>query len=325
MDGMLNKILEGDCCKLLKSLPDDCVDLVFCDSPFNLDKNYNSYEDKLSEKQYLNWCQTWIDECYRVLRPGGSIFLHNIPKWLIKYCCMMEDLFDFKHWISWDAPTSPMGNSLQPAHYGILYHTKGKDYTFREIRKEHKRCRECKVLEKDYGGKKHTIPCSGPLVSDVWNDIHRLKHAKYRNNHPCQLPVTLVERIILMSSEVGNVVLDPFMGAGTTAVAAKRLDRNFLGFEIDPEYVRIGTKRVERQDVSSKLNDIYVSCFNKQIVTVRHDDVHSGNEYSKEWIDLWENWADTSEKRVSLNKEKMRLKKEHQDKVDYLCEKLREN
>src|SRR4051812_49275211 len=124
MEGFLNRIIQGDCLELLKKVPDNFVDTVISDPPFNLEKDYKSYDDKISESKYIDWCESWITECMRVMRPGGSLFLHNIPKWLIKYCCVLDGNFDFRHWICWDAPTSPMGHSLQPSHYGILYYTK---------------------------------------------------------------------------------------------------------------------------------------------------------------------------------------------------------
>ena len=162
----------------------------------------------------------------RVTKATGSIFVHNIPKWLTYYASFLNKLADFKHWISWDAPTAPMGKTLQPAHYGILFYAKdAKQNKFREIRYPHKRCRKCHYLHKDYGGKKASLHPFGPLVSDSWTDIHRIKHNKYRDKHPCQLPIHLLERIILMSTDEDDIVLDPFLGTGTTAIAAKRLGR----------------------------------------------------------------------------------------------------
>ena len=90
-----------------------------------------------------------------------------------------------------------MGKSLQPSHYGILYYVKDiKQTKFYELRYPHKRCRKCGYLLKDYGGKKQGLHPFGPLLSDVWTDIHRIKHNKYRDEHPCQLPIHLLERII---------------------------------------------------------------------------------------------------------------------------------
>ena len=78
----LNKIIQGDCLKLLKEIPDNSVDMTFADPPFNLKKKYNGYKDSLEFKEYLDWCDKWISEMVRVTKPTGSIFVHNIPKWL---------------------------------------------------------------------------------------------------------------------------------------------------------------------------------------------------------------------------------------------------
>lgn len=138
----------------------------------------------------------------------------------------------------------------------------------------HKRCRKpkCNHLLKDYGGKKDGIHKIGPLVGDVWTDIFRVKHKKYKDDHPCQLPIHLLERIILMSSDEGDIVLDPFMGSGTTAVAAKRLGRNYIGFELSQKYVDAAKAKLESQELS-KIGDAWVSIFNDKLVTVRDKDV----------------------------------------------------
>ncbi len=195
----LNTITQGDCLELLRQIPDASVDVTFADPPFNLKKGYNSYKDSLKLQEYLTWCEAWISEVVRITKPTGSIFLHNIPKWLTYYATFLNKRADFKHWISWDAPTAPMGKTLQPAHYGILFYAKdAKQLKFYEIRHPHKRTRKTQILAKDYGGKKSMLHPFGPLVSDVWTDIHRIKHNKFRDEHPCQLPIHLLERIILM-------------------------------------------------------------------------------------------------------------------------------
>ena len=277
MDNYINKILPGDCVELFKNIPDESIDLTFADPPFNLKKKYNGYKDSLEFQDYLQWCEKWICEMVRVTKPTGSILLHNIPKWLTYYAYYLNNMADFKHWIAWDAPTAPMGKTLQPSHYGILFYAKdGKKNKFYEIRHPHKRCRKCGYLLKDYGGKKGGLHPFGPLVSDVWTDIHRIKHNKYRDEHPCQLPVHLLERLILMTTDEGDIVLDPFMGTGTTAIAAKRLGRYFLGFEIDDNYVEIAGKKVTNEKAESRIGDIWVSCFLDEIVSLR----------DKDWSDL---------------------------------------
>ena len=265
-----DKILQGDCLDLFVHLPDNSVDMTFADPPFNLKKKYHSTGDSLELGEYLNWCQRWILEMVRVTKPTGSIFVHNIPKWLTYYANFLNPLADFKHWISWEAPTTPMGKTLQPAHYGILFYAKdAKHNRFYEIRHPHKRCRQCGYLHKDYGGKKARLHPFGPLVSDTWTDIHRIKHNKYRDPHPCQLPLHLLERIILMSTDAGDTVLDPFLGTGTTAIAAKRLGRHYIGFESDALYTQIAREKVEQQASTSRVGAVWVSFHLDEIITIR--------------------------------------------------------
>ncbi|GBR72497.1 modification methylase [Candidatus Termititenax aidoneus] len=269
----LNKVTQGDCLERLKQIPDNSVDMTFADPPFNLKKVYNSYKDSLKLQEYLDWCERWITEMVRVTKSTGSIFVHNIPKWLTYYAAFLNKQADFKHWISWDAPTAPMGKTLQPGHYGILFYAKNcKQLKFYEIRYPHKRARKSNILAKDYGGKKSLLHPFGPLVSDVWTDIHRIKHNKFRDEHPCQLPVHLLERIILMSTDENDIVLDPFNGTGTTAIAAKRLGRQYIGFDMDKKYVEITKNKLKREKSKSKIGDCWVSFYLDDVVTLRNKD-----------------------------------------------------
>lgn len=280
MEKFINKILNGDSLELFKEIPDNSIDITFADPPFNLKKKYNGYKDSLEFEEYLNWCELWIKEMVRVTRPTGSIFLHNIPKWLTYYSSILNKYATFRHWISWDAPTAPMGKSLQPSHYGILYYVKDiKQAKFYELRYPHKRCRKCGYLLKDYGGKKQGLHPFGPLLSDVWSDIHRIKHNKYRDEHPCQLPIHLLERIILMSTDESDVALDPFMGTGTTAIASKRLGRKFVGFELDDKYVTIANHKLKYEQPNSKLGEYWISFFLKDIVSLRDIDWKGLSKY----------------------------------------------
>ncbi len=273
IDQYNNKILLGDCIELFKKIPDDSVDLTFADPPFNLKKNYKSYKDTLEFQAYLDWCEIWISEMVRVTKTTGSIFLHNIPKWLTYYSSFLNKEAFFKHWISWDAPTAPMGKSLQPSNYGILFYTKSENGTkINELRYPHKRDRKQGYLLKDYGGKKDKLHPFGPLVSDVWTDIHRIKHNKKRDPHPCQLPLHLMDRIILLATDENDIVLDPFSGTGTTAISAQRLGRQYIGFEIDPFYVNISKEKLKATESNFKLGESWVSFYLKHVATIRHKD-----------------------------------------------------
>lgn len=273
MEHLINQIIHGDCLEVMRQIPSDSVDITFADPPFNLKKKYNTYEDHKDEDAYLDWCREWLFEMVRITKPSGSIFVHNIPKWLTYYAGFLNEFATFRHWIAWDAPTAPMGKTLQPSHYGILFYAKNpKKNKFYEIRYPHKRCRKCGYLLKDYGGKKKILHPFGPLVSDTWSDIHRIRHNKHRDAHPCQLPVHLLERLILMSTDEGDVILDPFIGTGTTAVAAARLGRNVIGIDVDSEYVDITRRKFAQEAPHPKIGDVWVSFYRGEIVTIADKD-----------------------------------------------------
>lgn len=301
-----NQIVLSDCLDYIRSVPSDSIQVAFCDPPFNLAKDYGTTsDDNREEEEYLDWCQQWLAEVVRVTHPTGSIFVHHIPRFLIYFARMLDCLgVIFKNWIAWDAPSGPMGKLLQPAHYGFLYYGKSAETKFYQIRHAHRYCIRCKRLAKDWGGKKHTIPPFGPLTSDCWTDIHRIKHGQHEAmNHPCILPVHLLERLLLFSSDTGDIVLDPFTGTGTTAVAAKRLGRQFLGCELNPEYHALANRRVAEEDFVSKVGNSWVSMFpTKEVVTkvltIRHDD----------WPDL-EQHFDVPEDHSELDHCRLKLKK----------------
>ena len=236
----INQIICGDAIEVMKKIPNDSIDMTFADPPFNLNKKYGNYKDTKAGKDYIQWCEKWLTEMVRITKPTGSIFVHNIPKWLIHFTNHLNKIAFFKHWIAWDSMGAPLGKTLLPSHYGILFYIKNqKGFKFKELRSPHKKCPHCGEMIKDYGGKKNQINPYGTLLSDVWSDIHRIRHGSRRDKHPCQLPEPLLERLILMTTDEGDVVLDPFIGTGTTALAAKRLGRNFIGIDIDPQYKSI--------------------------------------------------------------------------------------
>lgn len=267
----INNIILGDCLNSIKKIPDKSINVTFADPPFNLKKSYNSYNDKRNTEEYLSWCKEWLKEMVRVTKPTGSIFVHNIPKWLIYFASYLNELAIFRHWIAWDAMGMPLGKTLLPTHYGILYYVTSKDYKFYDIRSLHKRCRTCTYILKDYGGKKDQMHQFGPIVSDVWTDIHRIRHKKRRDEHPCQLPLPLLERLLLMTTDENDIVLDPFIGAGTSAIAAKKLGRRYIGLDIDPKYVEI-TKKKLNETQETKIGNYHVSTFLGKLITVRDKD-----------------------------------------------------
>lgn len=272
VDEFTNKIVLGDALEVMAKIPDNSIDMTFADPPFNLGKKYNHYRDKKGVSEYIDWCKLWLNEMVRVTKPTGSIFVHNIPRWLTYYACYLNDIAYFRHWIAWNAMGAPLGKTLLPNHYGILWYTKEIDgFKFNDIRSRHPRCRKCKIILQDYGGKKDQLHPLGPLISDVWSDIHRIRHKTRRDEHPCQLPIHLLERLILMTTDEDDVVLDPFIGTGTTAIAAKRLGRKYIGIDVDATYTQITEKKLA-ETTHTKINGCFVSTFLGKIITIRQKD-----------------------------------------------------
>jgi len=268
----VDQVINGDSLQILAQIPDNTVDMCFADPPFNLDKKYGTYKDQRAVEDYLAWCERWLRELVRITKPSGSIFVHNIPKWLTYYAGILNQIAHFRHWIAWDAMSAPLGKTLLPAHYGILFYSKqAKGTKFFEVRAPHKTCRECGAFLKDYGGKKDQMHPFGMLVSDVWTDIHRIRHNKRRDPHPCQLPIHLLERLILMTTDEGDLVLDPFLGTGTTAIAAKRLSRHYIGVELDPLYTQVARDKLARTQ-PTRYEGIPVSLFLGKIQSIRDCD-----------------------------------------------------
>lgn len=271
MKEFINKVIVGDAIEVMHKIPENSVDVTFADPPFNLKKKYNSYYDEHEVEEYLSWCKKWLSEMVRITKPTGSIFVHNIPKWLVYFGSYLNEIAIFRHWIAWDAMGSPLGKTLLPNHYGILYYVKSDEFKFCDIRMAHKRCRVCHYVLQDYGGKKSQMHPFGPIVSDVWTDIHRIRHKIRRDEHPCQLPIHLLERLLLMSSDEGDIVLDPFIGTGTTAIAAKKLGRKFIGIDIDPKYAEITNRKLEQVE-PTLINRCHVSIFLDNLKTIRDKD-----------------------------------------------------
>ncbi len=231
----LGTLYNEDCVKVLNNIPSETVDLVFADPPFNLSKVYDEgIDDALSTTDYIDWCFTWISECVRILKPGGSLFIYNIPKWTSIFSEFLNKRLTLRSWIAVDMKFSlPLSGRLYPAHYGLLYYIKGeKPNTFNNQRIPIQTCRHCGGEIKDYGGYKNKMNPRGVNVSDVWADIYPVRHKSQKNRAYNELSVKMLDRIISMSTNPGDVVFDPFGGSGTTFIVAEMLGRRWLGSEM---------------------------------------------------------------------------------------------
>jgi site-specific DNA-methyltransferase (adenine-specific) len=256
------RLYQGDCLELLRSLPDESVDMVFADPPFNLGKKYGKgINDQLRADDYLRWSNSWLAESVRVLAPGGSLFVFNLPRWLVEYGAFLNrNGMLFRHWIALRMPKAyPRGQRLSPAHYGCVYYTKGDPKTFNRIYVPIQTCRHCGGEIRDYGGHRKALNERGinlmdvvdapadvwrdapdalpngttwTEVDDLWDDIPPVRHSKYKTRGANELAPLMLERLIALSTNRGDLVVDPFGGSGTTFYAAERLERRWLGTEI---------------------------------------------------------------------------------------------
>jgi site-specific DNA-methyltransferase (adenine-specific) len=231
-------LFHEDCLSFLSRVDDRVVDTVFADPPFNLGKVYGPrVDDGMTEDDYIEWGRAWIDECVRVLKPGGSFFLYNLPRWNVVFGAhLMDKGLDFRHWIAISIKSGlPIPGRLYPAHYSLLYYTKGKPSTFRKIRTPIETCRHCGGEIKDYGGHRNAMNPDGVNLTDVWSDIPPVRHWKFKSKkrNSNQLSTKLLERVMHLTTTEGSLLLDPFGGSGTTFAVAEQHDRYWIGSEIE--------------------------------------------------------------------------------------------
>jgi site-specific DNA-methyltransferase (adenine-specific) len=228
-------LFNCDCLELLRSIRDESVDCVFSDPPFNLGKQYNhsKVNDARKEEDYLAWCFSWLEQCVRILTLGGSLFVYSLPRWAYHFASFLDGKLQFRHWIALSMKgTFPRGRKLYPAHYSLLYFTKGGPKTFNRVRLPIPACRHCGKDIKDYGGHRKYLNPAGLNLTDFWEDTspNRHRRSKFRNIN--ELRPMIPERTIRISTNEGDIVLDPFGGGGSTYQAAEESGRLWIGSEI---------------------------------------------------------------------------------------------
>ena len=233
---------SADCLEVLEGIRPGTIDTVFADPPFNIGKDYkNGYDDQRDPLHYLRWCEEWISKCCEVLKEGGSFFLYATPELAVQFAPIMARQLEFRHWIAVSMKgTFPRGQKLYPAHYALLYYTRGAPKTFNKLRLPIETCRHCGGEIKDYGGHRNKMHPAGVSLTDVWTDTSPNRHKKYKVRPGVnELKLMIPERALLMSTNAGDVVLDPFGGGGSTYEAAEIHDRHWIGMELyDSEYIR---------------------------------------------------------------------------------------
>lgn len=257
----MGSLFAGDCLKVLPLIKNNVVDTVFADPPFNLGKKYGkSFDDEIPDVEYLKWCKDWLDECVRILKPGGSLFLYNLPKWnVLLGAYLTERHMQFRHWIAVEISAClPIPGRLHPSHYSLLYYSKGKPTTFRRIRTPIQTCRHCGREIKDYGGHRGAMNPRGVTLKDVWTDIPPVRHWKFKSKgRPANaLSTKLLDRVVEMSTVAGDLVIDPFGGSGTTFAVCEIKHRHWLGIELD--FAQEIMDRIEDREIHPHKNHDFI-------------------------------------------------------------------
>ena len=246
----LDGIIEADCISALRELPDNCIDLVIADPPYNLDKDFGPWKEREHRDHWLPWCQSWIDECVRTMKGGASIFVHGIHEHLCWLQCYLHEIgLSYRRQIIWNYENgfSRYKNSLSAHYEPILWFSKGSSYTYHPIREPYKSQERLRHRVTKNGKVWHPNP-EGRLAGDVWK-IPTLAGRRFRDEklpHPTQKPMALARRIVEHFSNDGDVVLVPFAGSGTECVAAALAGRHYIGFDLNPEYVEMAKIRLQQ-------------------------------------------------------------------------------
>lgn len=250
-------VILGNCLDNLNKIADNSIDLIFADPPYNIGKDFGNNKDKWNSTfEYIDWCKLWIDECFRVLKNNGTFYFMTATQFMPYLDVYVSENYNVLSRIVWSYDSSGVQSKKM---YGSLYEpilmcTKNKNskYTFNynDIMIEAKTGSQRKLI--DYR-KKIPAPYNTKKVpGNVWDFSRvRFKMEEYEN-HPTQKPEALLERIILASSNKGDIVLDPFSGSFTTSSVATKLGRKAIGIELNDEYYKIG---IRRTGISNEYNN----------------------------------------------------------------------
>lgn len=254
-----NRVVTGDCVKVLAELPESSVDLVFADPPFNIGYEYDRYDDRRSKKDYLAWADSWLKAVCRVLKPTGSFWLAIGDEYVAEHKIRLDGLgMTLRNWVIWHYTFGVhCEKKFTRSHAHLLYYVMdAKRFTFNADAVRVPSARQMVYADRR-ANPKGRVPDDTWVLrpqddqrffgpdSDTWYVPRVCGTFKERVSHPCQMPEAVLERIIRVSTNPGDIVLDPFAGSGTTLVVAKRLGRRFLGIELSENYAEHVRERLE--------------------------------------------------------------------------------
>ena len=251
---IINKTILGDTLQVLPLLPDNFVDLLIVDPPYNLSKNYEENEFKaMNDEEYKEYTNLWIDRAKHCLKPNASIYVFCDWKSSMIIGNVLQKHFKIQNRITWQREKGRGAETnWKNGMEDIWFATNGNDYTFnldavkirRKVIAPYRQDGKAKDWEETKDGNfRNTCP------SNFWDDISIPYWSMPENTtHPTQKPEKLIAKLVLASSNAGDVILDPFLGSGTTSVVCKKLGRNYVGIEQNERYCIYCEKRLEMAD-----------------------------------------------------------------------------
>lgn len=254
-----DKIMCGDFLQIIDYLPDNFVDLLILDPPYNLDKNFNGSKfTAMSNTEYMQYLESWFPKLLRLLKPGASVYLCGDWKCSAAGYMIMEKYLTVRNRIIWQREKGRGAlRNWKNCSEDIWFGTYGDEYYFnveavkmkRKVIAPYKSEGKPKDWQESEEGKyRLTYP------SNFWDDISVPYWSMPENtDHPTQKPEKLLAKLILASSKPGDLVFDPFCGSGTTAVTAKKLGRHFAGIEINQEYCCWALARLKKAEESPSI------------------------------------------------------------------------
>ncbi len=266
----LNAIYNRDCLKGLKEIDDQSVHLAFADPPFNIGYDYDEYDDRRQSQDYLQWCEEWLSEIHRVLTKNGTFWLAIGDEYAAELKVLMQQQLGFRcrSWVIWYYTFGVnCKNKFSRSHAHLFHMVKDPgDFTFnadtvrvpsaRQLVYGDRRANPAGRLPDDtWILRPQDLPEGFTPDQDTWYFPRVAGTFKERAGwHGCQLPEQLLGRIIRSCSNPGELVVDPFGGSGTTLAVAKKLDRQYLGFELSKDYAKNIRQRLSRIQAGDELD-----------------------------------------------------------------------
>ena len=261
LEDMVDKVIFQDAFTALNYIPDNSVDLIVVDPPYNLTKVFSKQQFKaMDTKEYQKWLDKWLKSAARILKENGSIYICSDWKTSLAIPTIAQKYFILQNRISWEREKGRGAlNNWKNCLEDIWFFTKSPQYTFnldavKMLRPVIAPYRDSKGSPKDWDENENGNKYRFTHPSNVWTDISIPFWSMPENTpHPTQKPEKLIAKLILASSNEGDLVFDPFLGSGTTAVVAKKLGRHYLGIEREKEYVAYSEYRLEKADEDSSI------------------------------------------------------------------------